>query len=409
MPGFGVKIDVGKIRAALLWLIGGVLFLAVPHRAYACGNAVSMSVDKRTATLVRAQEALDESDLDTARELAGEILEDAIETDLRGPQLDWSVERAKRVVALSYVRDYDVTASQLVEAHDILRARLYDPKRMSSPSMEAEYAEAEARIANRQHSAHATLKSLAERDLLGSPHALGALNRVSRQRNDPATAAMAYGACAKMIGATSSWRLNSHPSIVCEGKYESSPLLRGRPSGYAIPGALFVAALAYRLLRLRRSKRRDAQPSPWIGYAPRVQTLAIAIAGFYLFARPTSPIATSFVVATLLALSFFVERRGFFGALRRGSIPGLVVRPTIGDDAHLVPLGFLTGAKADETVERVYEESEAEPGYRDPSRVPLFRLVPRHRLPAGVAAAVLVATVFALALLAVSTLALRAI
>lgn len=397
MPRAGVKVDVRKLHAALLALVAAVLLLGAPRAARACGNAVFIDLDKRVSILMEAQAALDENDLETARELAQEVLTDSELADERGPKLEWALDRARRIVALSYVRDFDVTAPQIVEAQEMLRGRLHDPRRTRDPSMEADYAEAEGRIAHLQDSAYDTLKRLHAQDLVGSPHALGTLNRIARAKHDSATAAKAYDTCAKMIG----------PSVVCEGRYESGPLLRGRPSGYAIPGSLFAAALAFRLLRLRRKKRPDAPLKPWIGYARRVQTFAVAIAGFYLFARPTSPIATSLVVATILALTFFAEKRGFFAALRRGSIPGFVVRPTIPDDAHLVSIGAFTGSKHDETVERVYDDGEAGPGYRDPSRIPLFRLVAHHRLPAGVGAAVVVAAIFALALLAASTLVLR--
>lgn len=388
----------GRSIVALVVLILGFVALGIPRDARACGNAI-MAEDRQVAALQRAEAALQDGDLETARELATTVQDAESYSPYPIGRPELRRDRATRILALSYVRDVDATGEEIVSATETLRARAYDHLESGAPepSRQAEHAEAQSRLTHQQDEAFATLKKLYERDLLGSPYAIGALQRLSRTRGDGVMAAKAFESCSKMIG----------PSYVCEGRYATRPLLRGQASDYAWPGALFVIALAWRLERRRRNKMAGAAPAPWLGYAPRLQTVVIAIAGLYLFTHPLTPVTTSLVVGGLLALSFAIERRGFFGAARRGAISGLVVRPSGPDDAHLAPLSFLTGARTEETLERVQAENEAEPGYRDAARTPLLRIVPKRRMPAGVYAAVAIATAVALLLLAASTLALR--
>lgn len=388
--------SVGRSIVAFVVLLSAlVVAAAMPRDARACGNAV-MAADRQVALLVRAEAALQEGDLETARELASTVQDAEVWSGYPVGRPELRRDRASRILALSYVRDVEATGEEIVSATETLRVRAYEHlDGLPEPSRQAEHAEAQSRLTHQQDEAFATLKSLYDRDLLGSPYAIGALQRLSRTRGNQQMAAKAFETCSKMIG----------PSYICEGRYPTRPLLRGEPSGYAYPGALFAIALAW---RLRRSHRAGAAPAPWIGYATRLQTVVIAIAGLYLFTHALTPITTTLVVGALLALAFWIERRGFFAAVRRGAVPGFVVRATGPSDAHLAPLSFLTGARSEETLERIREAEEAEPGYRETARGPsLYRLVPKPRMPAGVYGAVVIATMLAVGLLAAFTLALR--
>ncbi|MBX3193220.1 MAG: hypothetical protein KF819_39920 [Labilithrix sp.] len=370
----------GAILAALVALAA---LLVSARDAGACANEVMLDLDARIAKLRDAQRALDDDDVETARELATEAARHAEgaegAVDIRG--------RAERIVALSRVRDASSTASEQEEAADTL-ASLRQRRAIDDPSLTADYAEAAARVPSREDEAFALLAGLARRDLLGSAYAHGALFRLARERGDDSLAKIARERCEAMYGASSA----------CRGAHARAPLVRGRPIGYALPAGIFLAALLFRLVRARRAR-------PWFGHAARLQTAAIAGAGLYAFARATSPWWSAFVVSTIVALTFVVERRGFFALVRRGKIPGLALRPAGPEDEHLPPVALWLGPSAPETLERVVEAPE--PSYRDaavPSPAPLLRLVSRRAPRALVVAAVLTLALALLALLSLVTL-----
>jgi hypothetical protein len=345
-------------------LLFGILFAAViaPVRdALACGNAVILDIDSRAAKLAEAQRALDEGDVDTARELALEASRDAHEVDDFVPGLSGLVDRAHRIVALATARDSSATEEQR-EGAVLALTKLRFQRKAEDPALTADYAEAASRIPSREQDAFELLTRLADRDLIGSPYAYGALSRLAKKRGDDGRASMARARCEGMSGS----------ARVCRGDYPSAPLLRGRPLGYALPAGIFLAALAFRLLRARS---RRAIRTPWIGHAAPLQTAAIAGAGIYAFARATSPAWSTFVVFVVVVLTFVVERRGFFAAVRRGKVPRLVLRPAGPDDEHVPSLALWFGPGSPEILERVRGGDEPEPGYREAARAPLIRLV----------------------------------
>ncbi|MBS2015919.1 MAG: hypothetical protein JST00_23730 [Deltaproteobacteria bacterium] len=396
----------GKKLAAFVAAVAALLVTIAPGMAAACGNAVVMATNERVKLLVEAEAALDEGYLDAARSLAreasrpGKMMWDEGESDGREGSYRKVVERAMGVVALSYVRDATASAEDLASAEQTLRDRLDEGKQPPLPTHEADRAEAQARIAHMHGEAFDTLKRLHDRDLLGSPHALGALNRLARARGDRETAAAAYGTCTKMIGR----------SETCEGRYTSRLIpyvLVSHPLESLVPSAAFLVALGLRLRRRRAASDPRAPAAPWVGFAPLAQTLVVALAGVYVLTHPRAPVTASVVAVTLLGLAFVIERRAFLAAVRRGAVPGFVTRAATTDDDHLPALSFFTGARATETLERVAPREGAEAGYREPARTPLYRLAARGPLPRGLVAAGVVAAILGLALLGASTFLLR--
>jgi hypothetical protein len=377
--------------AQAMVLAAFVLPAPLEHVAHACGNAVLLSLDKGTAKVAEAQAALDEGDVLLARELTADVREGEFGDDPEGAAGNRLSARAERIWALSYVRDRDASSWELERVAETLTNV---QKASTEPTIQADRGEAYACIPRRKDEAFAILAPLAKRDLVGSPYALGALVRLASERNDVDTATRARERCEGMIGTSS----------ICRGDYPRAPLIRGNTSSYLPPLILTLAALALRLIRSSRQTRRGTDDrgrprfAPWIGHAAALQAFAILGAAFYVFAHPTHPGWTTTVLGLVLALGTTAERRGFFAAVRRGKIPGLVLRPTGADDAHLPAVALYRGPQNGETL----EQDRSEPGYREAARIPLLRLA-RRKLPLGLSfvAATAIAAVVLVGLLAV--------
>jgi len=390
-----VRVRLGAAIVAAVVLVISVASPRVARVAHACGNAVVLEHDARVKRLREAQVALDDGDFELARELAREAgeagEEDEVAEDV-GDERTALGQRATRILALADVRDARASEAEkraAAEALESLRGG-----RRDDVVLAAAHGEALARVPGREGEAFAVLAPLLDRDLLGSPFALGALHRLASGRGDARTAAVASSRCLAMAG----------DGRVCRGDYQARPLLRGKAIAYEAPAAVIGLALALRLLRRRGSSGRDrARVAPWEGHAAKLHAAAILAAGLHVFARPTAPVSTTLALAAVLLLGPLVERRLFFSAVRAGKIAGYALRPTGPDDAHLPPLSSFfvaffsgTGARMPETLERVPEAEVPGPGYRDASRVPLLRVVPlpshgSRARPRVVAAAVIAA------------------
>jgi hypothetical protein len=383
-----------RIVARALVVAAGAWLL--PHTsAEACENAVQLSASARIRTMQEAEAALDEGELERASELANEVVGryGKAEPGWDTPE-DRLTQRALRVLALTYVRDprghesvgQDVPAALVERRHAI-----------PNPSSEADYAEALSRVPGGHEEAYAILEPLARKDLIGSPHALGALHRVATERGDVATARAAKARCEGMIGSGS----------VCRGDYPRPPLVGGTTRSYLPHALLALAALGYRLLRSRRLARggvlSDGRSSraPWVGHAAPLQAAALLGGAVYVVARATSPIWTATVFAMVILLSFAVERRAFFAAVRRGRVAGLVLRPSVPGDAHLPSLRLYRAPSGAHTLEHEHAGG-AQPGYREAARVPLLR-VERRRGPLKLTLALAVAVVVLLVVLVLLT------
>ena len=381
-----------RILACTPLLVAGFAASEAPARA--CSNAVQLSADERITRLQKAEAALDEGELERASDLALEVV---IRRGKAEPGDDRLTQRASRVIALAYVRD--------PESHDSVRfdvpsALVERRHALPGPTSDADYAEALSRVPGHEAEAYAILEPLAKKDLIGSPHALGALHRVAKERGDETTASTSKARCEAMIGA----------GPVCRGAYPRPPLIRGDAWSYLPHALLVVAALGFRLLRSRRVARRGVLPdgrssrAPWVGHAAALQALALAAGALYVFARANAPTWTALVFTAIVLLTFSVERRAFFAAVRRGRIPGLVLRPAGPDDAHLPSLALYLAKGHGQTLEHE-PAAGAQPGYREAARTPLLRLE-RRLVPLGLGflLAIAVALIALLGLLAAFTL-----
>jgi hypothetical protein len=364
--------------------------------AKACENAVLLSGDTRIQMLHEAQAALDEGEVEHARELAWSARRGGAQLDLgETSSPDRLSMRADRILALAYVRDPEIDSEQWRFTLATLEERRRHGSPAPDPALDADYAEALSRIPGRHDEAYAVLEPLARKDLVGSPNALGALYRVAKERHDDPTADGAKARCEGMIGA----------SPICRGDYPRPPLIRGTTRSYLPHALVALVALALRLVRSRRAARGGTLPdgrfarAPWIGHAAPLQALALLGGATYVLARATSPTWTALVFGLVVALTFTVERRAFFAAVRRGRIASLALRPSVPDDAHLPSLALYRNPPAAQTLEHEHA-GDAQPGYREPARRPLLRVehrrVPR---PAGFALACAVAVVMLCVLL----------
>ena len=236
----------------------------------------------------------------------------------------------------SYVRDPEATDEQHAYALRTLgerRSALATP----DPIRDADYAEALSRAPGRHDEAYAILEPLAKKDLVGSPNALGALFRVAKERGDEPTAVLREGALRRH-----DWREpdlsrrlpapSAHPRH--HALVPPARAARARRSRLSRPSLATARARRHAREAVDRCARRGS------GTRPRLQALALLGGAFYVFARATAPTWTAIVFAALLALTFAVERRAFFAAVRRGRIAGLVLRPAGPDDAHLPSLAI---------------------------------------------------------------------
>lgn len=347
--------------------------VATAAPASACENAVQLTKDARITTLQQAEAALEEGEFDRANDLARKVVgrRGKAEPGWDTPD-DRLTQRAYRVLALAYVRDPRGDHSARFDAPVALVERR---QALPGPTSDADYAEARARDPGGHDEAYAILAPLAKKDLIGSPNALGALYRVAKERGDEPTAYYANARCEGMIGA----------SPICRGDYPHPPLIRGNAGSYLPHALLVLAALAYRLLRSRRLARggvlEDGRSlrAPWVGHAAPLQALALFAGGFYVFAHATYPTWTAFVFAAIVLLTFAVERRAFFAAVRRGLVAGLVLRPAGLDDAHLPSLALFRAPSDAHTLEHEHAGG-AQPGYREAARTPMLRLE-RRKVP----------------------------
>jgi hypothetical protein len=346
----------------------------------ACENAVQLSVDARIAKLQQAEAGLEEGEFDHASDLAREVVghRGKAQPGWETPD-DRLTQRAYRVLALAYVRD---PRGHYSAGSEVPIALVKRRRALPGPTSDADYAEALSRLSGKHDEAYAILEPLAKKDLIGSPNALGALYRVAKERGDDPTAYYAKARCEGMIGT----------SPTCRGDYPRPPLIRGNAWSYLPHALLVLAALGYRLLRSRRLGRGGvlddgrSMRAPWVGHAAPLQALALLAGGLYVLAHATHPTWTAIVFASIVLLTFAVERRAFFAAVRRGLVAGLVLRPAAPDDAHLPSLALFRAPSEAHTLEHEHAGG-AQPGYRDAARTPLLRLERRH-VPIGIGFAI---------------------
>jgi hypothetical protein len=364
------------------WLLVVVFVLAGLHAtpARACGNAVTFSEDASIAKLREAEEALDEGDVRTARELSAASL--AITST--SPMYTFAHNRGLRIHALSFVRDPSASQEDIATAVEELETRAKALRDANlEPSFAADLGEALER-AGRDEDALATLVPLAERDLIGSAYAYAALHRAAKHRGDTTLASNADARCRSM----------AIDARMCNGEYPKQPLLRGKLSGYLLPGFVFLGAALFAAFKRRKNKSKNKtqeQQAPWSSFRAPFFATIIAIAGIASFANArTVWLATMIAIAAALIVPLW-QRRAFLANARRGRVPGFHVRAAEGEiDARTPILRLFFGPKVPETLERLVD-----PHYRESARSPVMRLGRRSLRAAWVITAIVVGLLFA--------------
>lgn len=107
--------------------------------------------------LVRADKALDQGDVARARDLARQALRTpSTPYGALGADETNETDRARRILALSFVRDEAAPIDDLLSAERTLSERVVDPKHLFEPTEQADLAEAQARIVPLQEKAFTT-------------------------------------------------------------------------------------------------------------------------------------------------------------------------------------------------------------------------------------------------------------
>jgi hypothetical protein len=326
-----------------------------------------MNENQAIATLKEAEAALDAGDVQSARELAETA--QFSHAFIYVPNGDALAERAVRVRALSVVRDRGASPAELEAAVTLLEQQISSTNHAPpgpSPALMADLGEARERV-GRDKEAYDVLAPLADKDLMGSAYAYSALSRAARKRGDDARAASARRRCERMAAS---------PSVlpsVCRGEYPKPPLLRGTALGYGLPGLVFVAASALRLVLRRR------RPRPWVGFRGLFFGGAIFLGAVLAFLSARNPTFSTVAALTIVFAVHVVERRAFLAAVRRGEMRGFVLRPVEAADAALPETRLFFGPPAGETLDRVTDDAAT--GYRDNARRPLVRFGRRDARP----------------------------
>jgi hypothetical protein len=351
------------MRRIVALVVALAALLGVLRPADACSNEI-VKDEPAVRQLRRAEEALFEGDVEHARDLAAEVAGGKIHVP-SSMQKDLT-SRATRIVALSWIRDAKAMPHDIEVATDLLRVDLASRDEPDA-ARQADLGEAYAR-AGQDEAAYQILRSLHEKDLIGSPYAYAAFARVAAKRGDPAKAEDALRRCME---------ITPSPSI-CRGAYPKPPLLRGNALGYAFPGALAIFAL----VRRRRAKH------PWSAFGDKAFAAIVIATCAFVFAFAREPWVTTLVTFAVLLVVGVTQRLAFLHAVKRGRVAGLVLRDATAGDVGLPPFSSVLHSGA-RVLERVPDAS-----YREPARVGVLRLTPRRRGPLALA----LAAVFLLAL-----------
>jgi hypothetical protein len=350
----------GRVVAFVVALIA---LVGLIHPANACENATA-SEFPAVKQLRRAEEALDDGDVERSRTLASEVAEGKVH--LPFSMRDDLKSRATRIVALSWIRDPKAMPRDIEKATEMLRVDLA-ARETPDAARQADLGEAYAR-AGQDEAAYQMLRGLDEKDLIGSPYAYAALARVAAKRGDHGRADLARRRCSQI----------SSNAAICQGAYPNPPLLRGNLLAYVFPGVLAIVAL------VRRRRKKD---HPWAAFADKVFAALVVATCAFVFAFAYEPWLTTLVTFASLVVVGIGQRLAFVAAVKRGRVAGFTLREGTADDARLpvVTSFFHVG-------HRVLEE-QPEAAYREPARVGVVRLSPRSAVARGFAIAGMLALV----------------
>lgn len=201
-------------RAAVLALalVPAAFLLSTTHDAQACGMSVRLDPTPQKPSpvqeIARAEKALESGqNLAAAKAVLGTFPRVRVAT-AGGNPLE---TRALRVFALAVVRsDGDITekkagipsqtewtkTANLEWAVQSLRE--IDQKRPNDPTVQADLGEALSKLPHAKDEAMKLLAHLAQKDLMGSPHAYAALAKMKSEKGDLAGAEAAIKKCEEM-------------------------------------------------------------------------------------------------------------------------------------------------------------------------------------------------------------------
>lgn len=181
-----------QARIAALSL-SAMLAFCTPSIANACISAVRQVQPSPDQMVSSAEKVLEVSPVEAARVILTSF--PAIKSVT--PGTNPISTRALRVLAVATVRS-STKAEDVDWAVKTLRA--INDVRKNDPAVQADLGEALAKTANGKAEALTLLSKLADKDLMGSPHAYAALASLKQEKGDAAGASAAMTKCKEMSG-----------------------------------------------------------------------------------------------------------------------------------------------------------------------------------------------------------------
>jgi hypothetical protein len=189
-----------KARIAALSLTAAMLAFCTPSIANACEEAVRIEKPSPAQMVASAEKTIEVSPNESARV----ILANFAMIHMSATNEDPIRTRARRVLARAIVRtngaaDKSYTPAVALE-WAVQALRDIDQKRKNDPAVQADLGEALAKTDKGKAEALSILSKLAEKDLMGSPHAYAALASLRQEKGDAAGAQAAMTRCKEMSG-----------------------------------------------------------------------------------------------------------------------------------------------------------------------------------------------------------------
>ncbi len=204
---------IAKLVAVTLAVIPSVLAVSYATDAHACGMSIRMDPTPQKPTpvqeIARAEKALENGqNLVAAKAVLGTFPRVRAATAGANPL----ETRALRVFALAVVRSngtvsekaagFGTKAGEWTPTANLEWAvqsiREIDAKRPNDPTVQADLGEALSKLPHGQKEALEILQKLAQKDLMGSPHAYAALANLRTAKGDSAGAEAAIKRCEEM-------------------------------------------------------------------------------------------------------------------------------------------------------------------------------------------------------------------
>jgi hypothetical protein len=182
-----------RIAGRSMILGAAMLAFCTPSIANACVSAVRLARPSPTTTVASAEKVLEVSPAEAARVVKENF------PNIRSvvPGADPITTRALRVLAVATVRS-NANAEDLAWA--VQKLRDIEKVKPNDPAVQADLGEALSKLPSGKTEAFAILSKLADKDLMGSPHAYAALATLKQEKGDAAGAQAAMNRCKEMSG-----------------------------------------------------------------------------------------------------------------------------------------------------------------------------------------------------------------